>query len=52
LDPDDSQLLGEYFEKVRAPEKSPTLVEGAGHFAAMAHVAQFLAAVRKDLQLH
>jgi pimeloyl-ACP methyl ester carboxylesterase len=44
-------LVTEYVEGVRAPAKRLTVIDGAGHFAIMTHTAQFVAALRADLEL-
>jgi pimeloyl-ACP methyl ester carboxylesterase len=39
----------EYFAGVTAPEKSLVLIEGASHFAAFTHPAEFLSALREHV---
>ncbi len=40
-----------YFEKIKAPAKRMTLIDGAGHFALSTHMQQFAAALREDVRL-
>lgn len=46
-----TDLVVEYFEHVKAPAKGITLIDGAGHFVAVTHTAQFLEALKQDLKL-
>jgi pimeloyl-ACP methyl ester carboxylesterase len=46
-----SPLAASYFEKIKAPFKRAVLIEGAGHFAPMTHMQEFVAALREDLRL-
>ena len=43
-----TELSSSYFDKINAPVKRMTLIEGAGHFAPMTHMQQFAAALRDD----
>jgi pimeloyl-ACP methyl ester carboxylesterase len=43
-------LVTDYFRQLQAPVKGLTIVDGAGHFVMMTHPAQFLAALKGDLQ--
>jgi pimeloyl-ACP methyl ester carboxylesterase len=45
-----TRLASSYFAKITAPVKRMTLIEGAGHFAPMTHMAQFAAALREHLR--
>jgi len=44
-------LVTDYVEKIKAPQKRLTLVDGAGHFVAMSHTPEFVAALREDVRL-
>ena len=46
-----TELVEDYFPHVRAPAKRLTLIDGAGHFVALTHTTQFIAALEEDLAL-
>lgn len=46
-----TDLAVRYFKAVRAPTKHLTLMAGAGHFAAMTHMQEFVTAINADLRL-
>ena len=43
-------LAASYFQKINAPVKRMTLIQGAGHFAPMTHMQQFIAALLEDIR--
>jgi pimeloyl-ACP methyl ester carboxylesterase len=44
-------LAAIYFEQITTTTKRMTLIDGAGHFAPMTHMQQFVAALRDDLRV-
>jgi pimeloyl-ACP methyl ester carboxylesterase len=47
----DAASAAEYFERVQAPIKRMTPIEGAGHFAPTTHTEQVIKAIREDMRL-
>jgi len=45
-----TSLAANYFEKIKAPRKRMTVIDGAEHFAAMTHMEQFAASLRQDVR--
>lgn len=44
-----TSLVIDYFDKVKAPRKHLTIIEGGGHFAALTHMQQFAQALEEDV---
>jgi pimeloyl-ACP methyl ester carboxylesterase len=45
-----ASMAEQYFDQVTAPVKRMVLIDGAGHFGLMTHMAQFAAALRDNVR--